>query len=213
MIKAVIFDLDGTIGNTLKLCILAFRKAVEPLAGRIYSEEEIKSSFGPSEEGTVMKIIPERYEEAIEAYIKNYSGMHGICAEPFDGIREIIGTLKNKGLKIGLVTGKGRRSYDITLDRYGMTDMFDAVEVGSPHGPCKPKGIKTVLEKFGVSPEEAVSMGDAPSDITASREAGVKIISVAWAETSNPAELEELGPDQLFTDVEKFGKYITELTE
>lgn len=53
MIKAIIFDLDGTIGDTVPLCIAAFKKSVEPLAGRVFSEEDIVSTFGPSEEGTI----------------------------------------------------------------------------------------------------------------------------------------------------------------
>jgi len=209
MINAVIFDLDGTIGNTLKLCVEAFRKAIEPLPGRSYSDEEIKLTFGPSEEGTVMKIIPQKYEEALEAYITNYREMHDMYPEPFEGMREILYDIKAKGIKLGLVTDKGQRSCDITLEKYGMTDIFDAVEVGSAEGPRKPCGIKTVLEKFGVPANEAIYIGDAPSDITYSRQAGVKIISAAWAETSDYDQLKELEPDELFKDVSELKDYLS----
>jgi phosphoglycolate phosphatase/pyrophosphatase PpaX len=51
-IKAVIFDLDGTVANTLPLCIQAFRQSIEPLIKRSVSDAEIIGTFGPSEEGT-----------------------------------------------------------------------------------------------------------------------------------------------------------------
>jgi beta-phosphoglucomutase-like phosphatase (HAD superfamily) len=57
-IEAVIFDLDGTIANTLPLCIAAFRKSIEPLLQASISDEEIIATFGPSEEGTIRKLIP-----------------------------------------------------------------------------------------------------------------------------------------------------------
>ena len=59
MIRAVVFDFDGTIADTLPLCIAAFRQAVEPHAGRRVSDEEIIATFGPSEEGTIRALIPE----------------------------------------------------------------------------------------------------------------------------------------------------------
>ncbi|MGQ1947507.1 HAD family hydrolase [Geofilum sp. OHC36d9] len=56
-IKAVIFDLDGTLGNTIPLCIEAFRKSIEPLIGKKLSDQEITSTFGPSEEGTIKVLV------------------------------------------------------------------------------------------------------------------------------------------------------------
>ncbi len=64
LIKAVIFDFDGTLANTIPLCIEAFRKAVEPIVQRPLSDEEIMSTFGPDEEGSIRKLAPQHYEEA-----------------------------------------------------------------------------------------------------------------------------------------------------
>jgi phosphoglycolate phosphatase-like HAD superfamily hydrolase len=57
-IRAVIFDLDGTLADTLPLCIQAFRASVQPLIHRCPSDEEIVATFGPSEEGTIMALAP-----------------------------------------------------------------------------------------------------------------------------------------------------------
>ena len=71
MFKGIIFDLDGTIANTLPLCIEAFRKSIEPLANRALSDEEIIATFGPSEEGTIMALAPLHYDAGIKGCLKN----------------------------------------------------------------------------------------------------------------------------------------------
>ena len=71
MLKAVLFDFDGTVGNTLPLCIAAFQKAITPLAGRSFSEREIVATFGPSEEGTIRALIPQFYEQGVEGYLNS----------------------------------------------------------------------------------------------------------------------------------------------
>lgn len=68
-ISAVIFDLDGTLANTLPLCIRAFRASIEPLANRALSDQEIIATFGPSEEGTIMKLAPDHYEQGVADYL------------------------------------------------------------------------------------------------------------------------------------------------
>lgn len=80
MLKAVLFDFDGTVGNTLPLRIAAFQKAITPLAGRSFSEREIVATFGPSEEGTIRALIPQFYEQGVEGYLHYYRELHSPCA-------------------------------------------------------------------------------------------------------------------------------------
>lgn len=58
MIKCVIFDMDGTLADTLPLCIESFRRSIEKLSGKILTDREIIETFGPSEEGVVKKLFP-----------------------------------------------------------------------------------------------------------------------------------------------------------
>ena len=74
-IKAVIFDLDGTIGDTLPLIIKAFRNALEPLINRSVSDAEIIATFGPSEEGTIMSLAPDHYEKGLADYLSYYEDL------------------------------------------------------------------------------------------------------------------------------------------
>lgn len=213
MIKAVIFDLDGTIGNTLALCVAAFKKTIEPIIGREFSNEEIIATFGPSEEGTIMKLIPEHYDNGIAGYLEAYKELHGMCSTPFEGMEDILKWLKSKNIIVALVTGKGRKSCDITLDVYQMADFFDMVETGSPEGPIKPEGIMAVLNKFNLNPNEAIYVGDAPSDVISSRKVGVPVISAAWADTADVEELKKLNPDEIFTTVDELKNYLEGLMD
>jgi phosphoglycolate phosphatase/pyrophosphatase PpaX len=88
-IKAVIFDLDDTLANTLPLAIQAFRKSIEPLVKRTIADTEIIASFGPSEEGTIMVLAPEHYEEGVAGYLQHYKALHHMCPVPFGGIRAL----------------------------------------------------------------------------------------------------------------------------
>lgn len=209
MIKALIFDLDGTIGNTLLLCIEAFRKTIEPLTGRTFTNEEIIASFGPSEEGTIRKLIPDLYEQGLSDYLRHYAELHdAISPAPFEGMKEILTELKKSGTPLALVTGKGEKSCQITLEKYGMEKCFDKIETGSAAGPCKPDGLRAVLRYFSLTPDQAVYVGDAPSDIDACRETGVPVISVSWAETADENELRRNNPDYLFNSVSDFRSFL-----
>lgn len=208
MIKCIIFDLDGTVGNTLPLCISAFKKSIEPLAGRSLSDQEIIDTFGPSEEGTVRAMIPDFYEQGVEDYLTNYRDLHMICEAPFAGIIDIFELAKNRNVHLAMVTGKGERSTEITLAVFGIRSYFDIIETGSPLGPRKVLGIKNVLEQLGIAPGEALYVGDAPSDIVAAREANVPVIAAAWADTADKEQLLALQPDELFSTVKEFKEYI-----
>ncbi len=208
-IKAVIFDLDGTIANTLPLCIEAFRNSVEPLAQRTVSDEEIIATFGPSEEGTIMALIPEHYDKGVSDYLKFYESMHHLCYSPFEGIVELLSELRNKKVKIAMVTGKGKYSTDISLKQFDLAGFFELIETGSPSGPRKAEGIQLVLKNWkDIQTDEVIYVGDAPSDIIAGRKAGVSVIAAAWADTAEPQKLTLLNPDKIFYKIKDFSEWL-----
>ena len=208
-IKGVIFDLDGTIGDTVPLCIKAFRKAIEPLIERSVSDEEIIATFGPSEEGTIMALAPEFYEEGVTNYLKYYEQYHDMCPNPFEGIEDILRILKEKGIHISMVTGKGKYSTDISLKKFSIDSYFEIIETGIVSGPSKPQGIQNVIDFYKhLDKSEFIYVGDAPSDISASREVGISVISVAWAKSAEPKKLKELSPNEIFYSITEFSEWL-----
>jgi len=197
----VIFDLDGTLADTLPLAITAFRRAIEPLTGRTLADAEIIAQFGPSEEGVIRVLAPDHYDAALAGYLRHYEALHDMVPEPFPEMRELLTDLKARGVRLGMVTGKGARSAEFSLRRFGLEDAFEAVETGDPTGPRKVEGIRRILAGWGLHPTEAVYVGDAPSDVTAAREAGVAMIGAAWAETTDRDLLAAEKPDALLATV------------
>lgn len=72
MIKLIAFDLDGTIGDTVPMCIRAFEKAVSPYAGHMLSEREISQTFGLNEVGMIKKVAGEKWREALYDFYPVY---------------------------------------------------------------------------------------------------------------------------------------------
>lgn len=208
--KTVIFDLDGTIADTLPLCIAAFKKSIQPWLQKEITEEEIIATFGPSEEGTIRKLIPAHEEEGVKAYLKYYEEMHHTCSAAFPGITALLEYLKNAGVQLAMVTGKGIHSTRLSLKQFGLEQYFEIMETGSPEGPNKVNGIRSVLSRLNANAGESVYIGDAPSDILACREVGVPIAAAAWASTANPKELESLNPDWIFYSVAEFKAWIAD---
>jgi len=208
-IKAVIFDIDGTLGNTIPLIIQAYRQAVEPLVRRPLSDDEIVATFGPSEEGSIRKIAHDDYKKGTADFMRIYKELHDMCPHPFDGITALLNTLKNKGVKLAIATGKGKETIDISLQRFNLTGFFEMTEAGSPDGSRKIEAIHLILNSWpSIEKDEVIYVGDSPGDITESHEAGIAAVAAAWAETAKVDRLKETQPDQIFYSVEDFAKWL-----
>jgi len=209
-IKAVIFDLDGTLGNTVPLCVEAFKKSIEPLINRTVSDAEIIATFGPSEEGTIMALVPDFYEKGISSYLYFYESLHDRCPEPFDGVVNLLHFLKDRQIRLAMVTGKGKYSTEISLRKFGLTHFFEKIETGHQSGPRKSEGILAVFNFFDdINKNEMIYVGDAPGDIEACKKVGIPIVAAAWADTAEPEKLKELMPEQLFYSIHDFTNWIS----
>ena len=207
--KLVIFDLDGTLGDTIPLCIKAFHKALEPIINRKLTGKEIEDTFGPAEAATIKKFAPGKVTEGLAAFHTSYKALHAMCPSPIPGIRELLDNLKQQQVHIALVTGKGKESTDITLNKFELAPYFEFIENGSADAEIKPSGIQAIFDKLpDVSKEEILYVGDSPGDIKASRKAHVTVAAAAWASTAKPAELHKLEPDEIFYTVQEFAAWL-----
>jgi phosphoglycolate phosphatase-like HAD superfamily hydrolase len=184
------------------------------LIQRTLSDEEIVATFGPSEEGTIMALAPDHYNEGVAAYLRLYAELHNMCPAPFEGIPEILQMLKQQHVPVAMVTGKGKHSTAISLKYFSLTGYFSVIETGSPLGPRKVQGIQAVLEAWPeIDKRDVIYVGDAPSDITASRAAGISIVAAAWASTADTEMLTSMNPDRLFLSAQAFGDWLIENIE
>ena len=110
-----------------------------------------------------------------------------------------------------MVTGKGKHSTAISLKHFELTHYFERIETGSPKGARKAEGIQFILDGLqGINKDEVIYVGDAPSDIIASRKAGIPVVAAAWAGTAEPQQLQELQPDEMFYSIKEFSEWLLE---
>lgn len=208
-IKGIIFDIDGTLTSTNELIYASFNHIAKKYLGRIFSNEEIVSLFGPTEEVILKQLCPDKFEQVCEEYFEFYRSHH-YMAKIYPGIPEILEFLKDKNIPLGIFTGKGRRASLITLEETGVKEYFDTIVTGDEvknHKPS-PEGIKIFLDKHTLKPEMVLMIGDAPSDIKAAKEAGVKVASVLWDKYTKTGEVLKLKSDYIFYKVEELNTFL-----
>ena len=93
-----------------------------------------------------MALAPDYYDKGVSDYLNYYEQLHNMCPVPFDGMKEILQTLKNRGVRIAMVTGKGKHSTNISLRQFELTPFFEMIETGSPKGARKAEGIQIILD-------------------------------------------------------------------
>ncbi|MEJ2756894.1 MAG: HAD hydrolase-like protein, partial [Anaerolineales bacterium] len=132
-LNGVIFDLDGTLGNTVPVSVEAIVRAVRAFTGETYTHPEIIARFGPTEQGILRQLVPEEdWEASYRRFLLEYEALHreggyGV----FAGIPEVLDMLHTCQVPTAIVTGKGLDSARISLRYFGLKDAFDVVKAGS----------------------------------------------------------------------------------
>lgn len=209
----MIFDFDGTLLDSLPVCYHGFRSAFLKFLGKEYSDREIDLMFGPSEEGIIKRMVPDAWEECLKAFLQAYDEMHPVYVRSFPEIEQALKLLRERNLKLAVVSGKGRGSMDISLKHSGLGRFFDIIETGSEQGAKKPFHIKKVIDLWQFLPGETAYMGDIPYDIKAAKEVGAIALGAAWAAGSKVEEMKQAEPAFLFEEVGVFLKWIRDELE
>jgi len=212
MLKCVIFDMDGTIADTQPLCLASFQAALAATGGREFTEAEITATYGPSEDGCLRALIGDRAEEGLKVYLEYYQAHHQrLCPAPFPGIGLVFDLVEARGAALALITGKSEASLALDLALFGLEKRFRIIKTGHSESADKPADMRAVLAELGAAPEEAVYVGDAPTDITSARAVGLPILAAAWAPGAEKDRLRSLKPDRLFLSVEDLAAYLEKI--
>lgn len=206
MLKAILFDFDGTIADTLPICFYAFQAVFKDFDNKECTTDEIKAMFGPSETGIIIENLQNKnHHQAIEHFYKKYDEKHSENNYINEEIKELFQHLKKENYKLGIVTGKARRSLNISLKYLHMENMFDVIITGDDVDMPKPhpEGIYKALEQLGISGSEAIFLGDSDADIQAGIQAGVFTIGVQWLPNYQTSEF-TFQPKLTFYSVSKF---------
>jgi HAD superfamily hydrolase (TIGR01549 family) len=204
---AVLFDLDGTLIDTYRLYLECYRRALEPHLGHAPSDEEIAARRPSSERRFLTGWLGEEAGAACHADMRrHYRDLYAAMTEGvYEGVPEMLAGLRSAGLRLGIVTGKGREAWDITraateLGGFDVVITDDDVHAAKPD----PGGLLAAARALGIAPAQAVYVGDSVVDMKAGRAAGMRIGAAMWSKTA-PGEpeafaqkIESLSPDWTF---------------
>ena len=180
---AAIFDLDGTLADTFALVFASWNEAMREPMGRQYSPEEIMSRFGVPDPDMIRRELPhEQHARAVEVYHDFCAARHEQMVRTFDGVREMLDELSRRRVPMGLVTGKGLRTMNITLHTLGLDKHFGVTMSGDDVERQKPAPDALVLaaRALEVEPQDCAMIGDSPADISAGKAAGMLTVAAAW---------------------------------
>lgn len=201
-LSCVIFDIDGTLTRTNELIFASFNHVADKYLGKTLTRPEIIALFGPPEEGGLAKLLGEREAvTAMEDLCSFYDDHHDEMASLHSGIEELLSFLKSQGVKLAIFTGKGKRTTEITLRALNIAHYFDLIVCGTDvlHHKPHPEGIQKVISEFNLDPSEVLMVGDALSDVKASRSAGVRVAAAVW-DSYDRERLLHAGADFVFHD-------------
>ena len=208
MLKAVLFDFDGTIVDTTELIYESMRRATGEVLGRELGRETLMANVGqplPRQMELLADGQPEKTEELLEVYLHHNEELHEGLIREFPNVGTSLARLRDAGLRLAVVTSKRRFSVEMALDSFpdlgDVFDVFVTMEDTSEHKPL-PAPLLKGLELLGdVPPERAAYVGDAPFDVAAAHAAGVTSVAVSWGAFTAEA-LRAAGPDHLFEDLD-----------
>jgi len=209
----IIFDIDGTLSSTNALIFASFNHISKKYLNRTFTDSELISLFGPTEDVIIKEWCGDNYEKARSEYYEFYSKNHHRMASGYPGIRNILVQLKDKGIILSIYTGKGKEAAVITLKKIDCYEFFDMIITGDDVTQYKPsgEGILKFLDEYKLDSGRVLMIGDAPSDIKASRAAGVKSASVLW-DSYAKEEVLKLKTDYLFHSVDELELFLSKNT-
>lgn len=185
-IKTVIFDLDGTILDTLPDLVLITNTALAEHGFAERTQAEILSFVGNGPRALLSQAVPEdTSEKIIDETFATWKRVHdeidGLQTRAFPGIGEAVLALREAGVRVGVLSNK----YDQAVQRImaaKMPGLFEVMHGDSDEYPRKPDptGLLKTIAELGGAPQTTAYVGDSPSDMEVARRAGCMRVAVSW---------------------------------
>lgn len=184
--RVVLFDLDGTLADTVPLIIATFKRTLAAQLGWEPTTEQCKEWIGRSLTDTFRTLAPDRVDELVAHYLEWNLANHRDHVRPFAGVSELIDALESSGRTFGVVTSKRHKSALLSLDCAQLTGRIGLLATEEDTLLHKPDAepLLHALALIGAQPADAVYIGDAVVDLQAANEAGVAAVGVTWGAAS-----------------------------
>lgn len=201
--SALIFDLDGTLVDSIADLCEALNHAHRALSLRDLHPDEVRAMVGDGAATLVARALeaaggaPTLQERALELFMRAYVSAPGERAAVYPGVAETLALLASRGLAMGVCTNKPARPAADLLAQLGLAGFFTSLVGGDtlPERKPHPAPARLSLAELGVSADKAVFIGDSHVDVATARAAGLRAIAVSYGYARGPAEA--LGADAL----------------
>lgn len=184
--KLAIFDMDGTILNSLEDLADSINAVLAFHDFPTHTIEEIRFFVGDGVKKLVERSLPKNSDEEtkkmiFDDFVEYYKNHSAIKTKPYDGILELLQKLKNQKILTAVNTNK-IESAAISLCNQIFPNLFDFISGNREGVPVKPSpdGVFEIIKKAGVKKEETVFIGDSDVDLQTGINAGIEIIGVDW---------------------------------
>ena len=184
--KAIIFDLDGTLTDTLYDLMLSTNHALRCMGWPERTLDEVRRFVGNGVRRLMEQAVPagteeEEFEECFEHFREHYVEHCQDHTGLYEGIDELLAELKSRGYKMAIVSNKLQPGVDELYKAF----FQDTIEVAIGERPDvrrkpMPDMVNLALKELGVTTEEAIYVGDSEVDMATARNAGLPCISVLW---------------------------------
>ena len=203
MINAIIFDLDGTLLDTVPDIAGALNRALAACSLPTHDQKTVETFLGGGIRDAVNKATPagtdaETIERVLDLYRDDYVAHCTEQTRLYEGVREMVECFAARGMKMAVLSNKTEATARKIVAHFFPNGEFTAVFGRVPERPLKPHtdAAKPVLEALGVAPEETAYVGDSNTDILFAKAVGMLPVATPWGYRSR-AELIEAGAEKI----------------
>ena len=186
MTKAVIYDLDGTLLNTLGDLTAAVNHGLSACGLPARTEAQVRTYLGDGVKELIARACPADADEAtkaavLAAYLPYYAAHNMDLTAPYAGVLDLLTDLRQQGVKTAVVSNKHDAGTQALCAHY-FAGLLDLAVGGGDARPLKPApdSLLYAMERLGVDPANVWYVGDSVQDVQTAHNAGVKCASVTW---------------------------------
>ena len=216
MYKACIFDLDGTLTDTLDSLTYSVIKTLEEMGLSSITRDECRRFVGDGARKLMERALKTsgdkelaRIEEGMEVYGRVFKENCTYHVRPYDGVVSMLQKLKTRGIRLAVLSNKPHQQAVDVVETFFGKEMFDRIQGQCDALPKKPDpaGVFYILEALGVKPAEGIYMGDSDVDMQTGKAAGMLTIGASWGFRSKEL-LEQTGADATIDHAEELLKFL-----
>ena len=211
--KAVLFDMDGTVLDTLGDLAAAVNHTLREFSMPERSIAEVAAALGNGAAYLIAHTVPdgtpkELTDKVLAAYAPYYDAHCDILTAPYDGIVPLMQKLRERGVKLAVISNKQDTAVKPLAEKYfpGLLEIAVGESAEVRRKP-NPDAVLAALRHIGVEREDAIYVGDTEVDLQTARNAGMECASVDWGFRTRE-QLVEIGAEHIFDTVQELEEYL-----